>query len=198
MSAIRNSLILFLSITAFGADKGTFKPGPADSYPNKQTNSGLTIAAVPYESDEQARTAFGKVNPYKYGVLPVLVVMRNDSGQTMKLDDMQVEYVAQNRTRIEATPPGDVKYIAGGQRPKIGQSPLPTGGPRISIKKNPLAAFEIESRAFSAKMLPPSESASGFFYFQTGTRPGAKLYVTGIKEAASGKEIFYFEIPLER
>jgi hypothetical protein len=45
-------------------------------------------------------------------------------------------------------------------------------------------------------MLPPGESASGFVYFQTSHRPGSVLYITGIRDAASRRELFYFEIPL--
>ena len=41
------------------------------------------------------------------------------------------------------------------------------------------------------------QSANGFFYFQTAHRQGARLYLTGIREAATGKELFYFEIPLD-
>jgi hypothetical protein len=46
-------------------------------------------------------------------------------------------------------------------------------------------------------MLPTSQSASGFFYFQTGLQRGATIYLNGLREAGSGKELFYFEIPLE-
>jgi hypothetical protein len=46
-------------------------------------------------------------------------------------------------------------------------------------------------------MIPPGHSAGGFFYFQTGHRPGARLYVTGIGEASSGRELLYFEFPFK-
>ena len=46
-------------------------------------------------------------------------------------------------------------------------------------------------------MLPPGESAHGFFYFRTAHRSGASLYVTGMREASSGKDLFYFDIPLD-
>ena len=52
-------------------------------------------------------------------------------------------------------------------------------------------------RAFAAKMLPPGQTASGFFYFQTGLQRGATLYLNGLSEAATGKEILYFELPLQ-
>ena len=34
-------------------------------------------------------------------------------------------------------------------------------------------------------------------YFQVEHRSGAILYVTGIEEAGSGKDLFYFELPLD-
>jgi hypothetical protein len=46
-------------------------------------------------------------------------------------------------------------------------------------------------------MIPPGQSAGGFFYFQTGHGPNARLYVTGIAEASSGRELLYFEFPLK-
>jgi hypothetical protein len=67
----------------------------------------------------------------------------------------------------------------------------------IRGKKNPLDAWEIEGRAFAAQMLTPGQSASGFFYIQTTHRGDALIQVSGLYEAASGKELLYFEIPLK-
>jgi hypothetical protein len=197
MSRRFKSLLLLLSIPALlvavDKDKGRFSPGPAGSYPSKQSNSGLTIAVVPYDKEEQAETAFGKAHPFKHGVLPVLVVMENTGKQALRLDGMRVEFHAPNGDKVEATPARDVAYLTPPDRPKVSANPLP----RIKKKKNPLAASEIDARAFAAKMLPPGESAHGFFYFQTSSlRPGSSIYITGINEAGSGKELFYFEIPL--
>ena len=63
--------------------------------------------------------------------------------------------------------------------------------------KSPLNEWEIEGR-FAAKLLPAHESANGFFYFQTSHRPGSKFYLTGIKKAATGEDILYFEVSLDR
>jgi hypothetical protein len=46
-------------------------------------------------------------------------------------------------------------------------------------------------------MIPAGQSAGGFFYFQTGHRPNARVYVTGLVEASSGRELLYFEFTLE-
>lgn len=198
MSRLIKSLILFLSIVClYGGDKEAppFKPGPAASFENKLTIDKLTIAAEPYITDEQAHTAFGKLNPYEYGILPVLVVMQNDSDKTLRLDRIKVEYVIPGGERVEATPAADVPYTRAPKRPNIGGSPLPIPHRK---PKNPLQKFEIESRAFSAKMLPPGQSAYGFFYFQAGDRSGATLYLTGIYEAGTNRDLFYFEVPASR
>jgi len=193
-------LLLFLSITAgLLADKkdAPFRAEPAESYETKQTVEGLTIAVQPFDDPEEAKSAFGKLNPYEHGVLPVLVVMKNNGKGTVRFENMEVVYVAPKGRKVDSTPAQDVLYLKAGGRPKVSNSPIPTGGSRIKIPKNPLKNDVIIERSFSAKMLPPGDSAHGFFYFQTGHTRGTSIYVSGIREAQSGKELFYFEIPLD-
>lgn len=186
------------AVQAADKDKEAFKPGPAASYESKQTSNGVTIAAVAYDSPELAKQAFGKMNPYQYGVLPVLVVIQNDSGKTIQLQRMTVEYIDADRNRVESTPARDVPFLAiHPKKPKVIDTPIPGVSVSSRAKKGPLSGWEIEGRSFTPRMLPPNESANGFFYFQTGHRSGGKLYVTGLQEAPSGKELLYFEIPLQ-
>jgi hypothetical protein len=101
-----------------------------------------------------------------------------------------------SKARVEATPARDVKYARGVQRPSVYGGP-PGLPPIIRGKKNPLNTWEIEGRAFSAQMLPPGQTASGFFYFQVDSQPNASVYINGLLEAKTGKELFYFEVPLQ-
>ena len=163
----------------------------------RQTVEKLTLAADPFDTEAKASLAFGKLNPNQYGILPVLVILQNDGDQTLTLEGMRLEYILPTRQHLEATPAREVPYTRGTDRPKVYSNPLPiprAGGP----KKNPLNAWEIEGRAFSAKMLPPGQSASGFFYFQASSTPGSVLYLTGIREASSRRELFYMEIPFDK
>jgi hypothetical protein len=181
--------------SAFAADKPTFQAKPPDQYPNKQTTDGITMAAEPFTTDDQAKIAFGKLNPWQYNILPVLVVIRNDSAKTIRLEKLHFEYELPDHSKVDATPAPDVKYSRGPNRPKVSTGPL--GGVKIGGGKNPLNVPEIEIRAFAAKILPPGETASGFVYFETDvTSAGASLYVTGLEDAGTGRELYYFEIPL--
>ena len=156
----------------------------------------MTVGVEPYQTPEKQRTAFGKLDLYQHGVLPVLVVVQNDGSQAIRLEGLQVEYLGPTGNHVEATPASDVRYLRAPGKPPV--IPGPTGSPIPGkIKKNPLNAWEIEGRAFAAKMLPAGQSASGFFYFQTGLQRGSKIYLSGLSEANSGKALFYYEIPLD-
>ena len=195
MPFIFKRLALLLSISAaFAADKpSTFKPAPAASYTSHQTNDKITMGVDPYVMGDKIKAAFGKVDPYQNGILPVLVVIQNDSDGAIKLDGIRAEYVSPNGDRVDATPAKDVRYSRGVDRPKVMSGP---GGPKVLGKKNPLDAWEIEGRGFAAQMLPAGQSASGFFYFQTGLQRGATIYIRGLTRASNGQELLYFELPL--
>jgi hypothetical protein len=190
--------IVLLSIAAKAGDdkdKDRFAPGAALSYKGSRSTEKITIAAVPFIDDDQIRAAFGKTNPNKYGVLPVLVILENGTGKALRLA-LQADFVGPDGKHLDATPAADVTFIGGsGKPPKIpGTNPLPF--PRKN-KNGPLNIWEIEGRAFTAKLLPLGEKVYGFYYFQTDYKPGSTLYLTGISDASTGKEFLYFEVPLE-
>ncbi len=202
MALTGKSWIALLSIAVASAgdkDKAPFKPGPVESYELRQTIQKVTVGLQPFRSEAETEQAFGKVNPNRYGVLPVLVVVKNDSDKAIALDKMTVEFVTPDREHVEATPANELRYLKGAQRPKpVTGPPIPGIPTRTSRGKNPLEAWELEGRAFTARMLPPGETASGFFYFRTFFRSGCTLFLRGMREAATGKELFYFEVPLDK
>src|ERR1035437_4208480 len=111
MPFLFNRLALLVSIAAAAAASKAeaaekdqrFTPAPAASYAAHQTNSKITIGAEPFSSDEKARTAFGKDNPNRFGVLPVLVVIQNDSGKAIRADGLKLEFIGPDRSRVIAT-----------------------------------------------------------------------------------------------
>jgi len=192
MQRVLIGLSIFLSISVQAGDKEKkFSPGPASSYPTRQSQGKVTVAAVPYVDDDEIRGVFGKANPYKAGVLPVLVVIQNDSDQALRLD-LESQYIDGRGRHIHALSAQEVYAAAPGpKRPGVIGSPIP-----LPKKKNPLSGPEIAGLAFAARMVPARESVHGFFYFQTELDQNSQLYLTGLSEAKSGKELFYFEIPL--
>ena len=198
MNLLRKTLPVLLALSldalAVDKDKNKFTPPDLDTLQTKLTVSDVTVGAVTYDRAGLAQAAFGKLNPYEHGIVPVLVIIRNGSTGAVRLDRMRVEYHDRDKQVVTATPASEVPFTEGPKRPTFGGPSIPGLGRK---KKSPLASPEIESRAFAAKMLPPGETAHGFFYFRTGHRSGANLYITGMQEASTGKDLFYFEIPLD-
>ena len=193
------SVLLSTSIAAaFGADNdhGKFTVHPVNEYPHRQTSEKVTIAAQALETDAETAEAFGKVNPYRLGILPVLIVIQNNSADAIRVDRLKFVYVLPDRSRVEATPAHEVQYIHGAKQPQGVNKPMGGVIPRKS-PKNPLAEWEIEGRAFAAGMIPPGQSASGFVYFQTElSSAAASVYISGLTDPVTNKELFYFEIPM--
>src|SRR5579871_4675185 len=151
----RVALIVLLSIAARAGDdkdKTRFPPGPPDSIPNHQTADKITIAAVPYVSEEQAHSAFDKANPNKYGVLPILVVLANGTGKALRLD-LQAEFIEPNGKHLDATSAMDVTFIGGSKKPP--RMPGSNGAPfplPSRKRSGPLDTLDITGKAFSAKL----------------------------------------------
>src|SRR3954469_8156105 len=128
MPFVFKRLILLLSISAIvAADKETpFKAAPAASYASHQSNAQVTIGADPYVTLEKVKLAFGKVDPNQFGILPVLVVIQNDSDNSIRLDRLKVEYVGADRAHLDAIPAKDVRYQKGPERPNVINGPTGT------------------------------------------------------------------------
>ena len=173
------------------SDKG-FKAGTPDQY-SHQENGKVLIGSKAFDTDEATGPVFGKkADLNRYGILPILVVIRNNRGQTLDLNGLQVKLTAHGSHSVAPLEPQEVAAIAiPAKEPKMSKSPIPRRS-----KKNPLSGLEIVEHSFSARMLPAGEEASGFFYFRTNPQPGMQLLIDGIFERPSGKEILYFEIPL--
>src|ERR1700733_559950 len=151
----RVALIVLLSIAvAAAADKDKrFAPNPASSYPGHQTMSGITVAAVPYTTEDQAKSAFDKVSPYKYGIMPILVVIKNDTGKALRLN-LDAELVDVQNHRLEPMTPSDVVLFDGALNRNWNAVPKPRPTPLPSHKKGPLDTWEIPGRAFTAQLVP--------------------------------------------
>lgn len=180
-----------------------FAAKPADKYPAKQSQGDVIIAVKPFRTDKDMKAAFDKAEPYKYGFMPMLLVITNNSQHPLNLATMKVRYIDGDRTGLEPIPGEDLAYFNPKGRNKPNTAPLPIPGVvwRRGGKKGPLAKPEITQREFKAPVVPPESSVHGFFYYQTGNEgepvSGASMYISGIRDMTTARELFYYEIPLD-
>jgi hypothetical protein len=175
-----------------GADK-QFHPGPASSYAH-QGSDNVMVGARAYDKPDDIEAAFGKkIDFQRYGLTAVLVVIENNRKHTLDLRSMEVNIVAADGKHFPPMKASEVQLLArNGKRPP--QVPLSVPLPK---KKASITGPEIESHAFITEMLAPNDTASGFFYFNGTVEHGDKLYISGMQETPSGRDITYFEFPFE-
>ena len=202
---IRRTRFLFPSITLAAAlllaapktDDKPFQPGKAVNY-SHQSSDQVTVGAKAFDNEDLTTEAFGKkADLLKYGILPVLVVIENKREKSLDLKDLQINLVAADGRHVSSIDPEEVAYLGTDGKRKPSQQKLPIPVP-LPKRKNPMGAPEIVGRAFAAKMLPPGDSASGFFYFEAKAEAGDSVYLNGLRDARSGREIMYFEFPLDK
>lgn len=180
---------------SWAVGEGAFKFPPVDEMKNKVTLDRVTIGVEAFSTAELAAKVFGKVDPNKYEVLPVLLGIKNDRPGALRCAPLVLEYIVPGLGKVEALRADEVMYASSApSRPNLGPKPLPIPTRR---KKNPLSAPEIEGKAFAAKMIAAGDSAHGFVYFNVRHRPSAKFYLSGLADSTSGQELFYYEIPFE-
>jgi hypothetical protein len=199
MNWTRREWISLTSITALSGKAWAigegWQPPKAEEMSAKVALDGLVIGVEAFDTAEKAMKVFGKVDPNKYEVLPVLVVLQNNRKGAVRAAPIEVQYIVPGLGKIDALRGDEVLSAGGGpSRPNLGPRPLPIPTRK---KKNPLSAQEIEGRAWAAKVVAAGESAYGFFYFNIRHRSTAKLYLNGLVDMTTNKEIFYFEVPFE-
>jgi hypothetical protein len=181
-------------------DKSHFEPRPAGAYSARQTNANVTIAAEPYENQDELKKAFGKVDFSRLGILPVLVVIDNGTDHALQLDRMRVQLITADRQTIDSISAEDAVRPGRVKTPVIGGGTSPFPGIRRG-QRGPKNEAELSSREFAAPAAAPHSQVFGFFYYRLGKGPdripGSKIYITGIRDARTGQDLLYFEIALD-
>jgi hypothetical protein len=187
--------VVGVSVSVSASEDAPFRAKAASEYAN-QASEKVTVGAKEFDTEELTAEAFGKkADLLKYGLLPVLVVIENKRDRAIDIQNIQVELVATDGRHGQAISPEDVMHMGetGKKPPKLGGGPLPFPLPK---KKNPLNTPEIVERSFSAKVVPANDSVSGFFYFEARPEAGDSLYLSGVRDVRTSKELLYYEFPL--
>jgi hypothetical protein len=199
------TLTIVFSSAALWAFKDFVAPkaGNANVYPCKDAhpNEHITAAVDLYNNPPKADIFITHFSDE--GILPVLLIITNDSDQPISVNNMQAEVVTARRNKLEALDVDDVlrrvAHIRGNSTnpsPHAGPIPLPGGNKN---KKAQQQYEEITRAKFTAAAVEPHSTQSGFLFFdvQGVSQPvdGAHIFLSGMRNSG-GNELMYFEIAL--
>lgn len=201
-------IFLFLALAAslaLASDKG-FNPPPAAharAYPAHESHDDemVSLGVDPYDKPDKAKIF--KTKFAGYGFLPIRLIISNDSDKTLMLQDLRIEYITSSREKLEPATAEDLyRRIAKPEEAAAPQPrlPLPRRGPNAHSPVPKSTLQEIDEAEFRPLPVTAHSAYAGFLFFDvmgiSNPEAGAHLYVSGIK--AGNKELFYFDIPLEK
>jgi len=198
-------LLCFTAANAYDSKPPEIPPaGHAAKFAQHETHKdeGVTVAIDPYgpEKDSVFHVKFAE-----HRVLPVRLIISNDSEQPLSLLDARIQFTTSRNAKGEPLTKEDIERAVGRsvdpQDSSSTRIPLPLPIPRGKKTRLPKGASEeIDSLMFKAQAVEPHNTQAGFLFFDVSgvQQPliGSRILFTGIRNG-KGDELFYFDIPLQ-
>jgi len=134
------------------------KTQPAFSYPahDHHAKENVTVALDPY--DDLAKARVFTVNYHDHDLLPILLVVTNDSDEPIELSGMSAELVTADRAKLSAATEDDILRRISHPRASGARVPVPFPTKRVKGGVNSKELDEIQSAQFKAKAVEPRSS----------------------------------------
>ena len=177
------------------------KTQPAFSFPAHDHHAGenVTVALDPY--DTPAKDNIFVVKYREHDLLPLLLIITNDSDGPIQLTNMKAELVTADRTKLIPDSEDDIFRRISHPTASGTHYPIPFPTKKAKGGVNSKEMNEIQSAQFRAKAVEPRSSQVGFLFFDVSDIPsplaGARFYLTGVRNS-SGNDLMYFEVPLDK
>lgn len=183
-------------------------PSPASSALTQDHHEGLTVSVDPYTNSQRAKEKFGKsANPVPAGILPVDVLLKNETPHPIKIDletvQLEVRQDGGTHQDIDWLTVGQVATLIahphGTPTPSVRRFPVGIPTPGKDKKVDNLAA-ELRPFALDSDVVPPLGSTHGFLFFNMSHNFEAalksSLYLPNVAFLPDKKPLMFFEVPL--
>ncbi|MGA3137164.1 MAG: hypothetical protein ABSC88_14345 [Terracidiphilus sp.] len=196
--------LFWLALPAMASNHTPPPVQPATSFAAVEVHDDekVAIAAEPYDTRE--KEAIFRIDYLSHGVMPVRLIVTNNSNRPISLRDARILFVTAAGDRIQAAEPEDVERLMTRKEREGGKIPMP--GPIPNIKLKPKASDkeieqDFDTFEYSALVVEPHTTRAGFLFYDVSDLDhplkGAKLHLHKLRDA-DGKELFYFEIPFDK
>lgn len=197
------AFVVLLAGLVLAGEKGFNPPplSPASTYPAHEAHTDEKVAIAIDPFDTEAKVAIFKIKYKDYDLLPIRLIISNDSDRPLMLDHVRIELITAHKEKLSPAVRDDIlRKLARPEkvtsRPKV-RLPIPGTHDNKPISRE--AREEVETAMFINVPVSPHSTNGGFLFFDVNgienPEAQAHLYITGIK--AGTQELFYFDIPLE-
>jgi hypothetical protein len=196
------ALLLLLLAPFAHAERKPKPPLPAVQYPMHVTHDGVTIATEPGDTKDARPDT--RLDYFAHGLLPIRVIVTNDSTEPVNLDDARIHFIAGDDTVVPAATPDDierrfftVKSATGTKLPLNFPIPITVGKKDFQKK----IKQDDDDFGFKTTTIAPHTTVAGYLYYDTTDLPTpvlAKAYLQ-LRQArltTSNRVLESFEIAL--
>jgi hypothetical protein len=195
------AVALVASLCSAAKDFAMPQAHPAKTYAahDQHPMEAVTVALDPYDLADKANIF--SVHYSEIGFLPVFVIVTNDGDQPVQLAGMKAQLVTVNRAKLSPAADDDITRRLARPSANTNRYPVPFPTKKVKGGLSKQAIEEIQNAQFVAKAVEPHSTQAGFLFFDVSgisvPLAGAHFYLTGVRDG-KGKELMYFEIPLEK
>jgi hypothetical protein len=197
-------LLCLASSTLLAAEHKTAPPAkPAAEYAAHDTHPDehVTIAADP--CDDPKLCSFFRLPYIQHGLLPIRVVITNDSDKPLSLEDARMQFITADNDKIPAATEDDINRriftLHSTQPIHIPLDPFP-------IKRTPVdkkVSEDDDDFGFKSTTVEPHSTLAGYLFYDIKdlddpALKDAELYVKMVHTLDGSKELFAFAIPFNK
>ncbi len=163
----------------------------------------VTVAAEPF--DTRDKTDFFRLDYNGHSILPIRVVIANDSDAPLDLNQVRIQLIASDGTKLPAATPEEINRRLF-RFNDIKQKRIP--GTPITYRPTPVDKKILDDDkdySFTQTTIPPHSSANGFLFYDVKDLDdpplrGAELYAKMMHTKQNGKdtELFAFSVTFDK
>ena len=184
-----------------GKDFSMPKAQPAAAYPAHDYHSKekVTVGLDPYDAPPKANIFV--VHYRALDLLPLFVVITNDSDEAITLSGVNAELVTADGTKLAPATDDDIYRRLSHPNAPGARVPFPFPTKRVKGGVNSKEWSEIQIAGFKAKAVEPRSTQAGFLFFDIADvrdpLSGSHFYLTGVQDS-SGNDLMYFDVQLQQ
>lgn len=202
LRAVLATLLCFVPAALHASDKTAPPAKPAIEYPaaDAHPSEHVTIAADP--CDDPRQCSFFRLQYIQHGLLPVRVVITNDSDHALSLDDARMQFITAANDKIPAATEDDINRrlstLKNDRGTKVPIIPITVHHP---VDKK--IVDDDHDFGFKSTRVQPHSTLAGYLFYDIKeldepALKGAELYVKMIHTVDGQQELFAFSIPFDK
>jgi hypothetical protein len=189
--------------TAYAADKKAPPTKPITEYPAFDTHPAehVTIAIDP--CNDQKDCSFFRLPYVAHSLIPIRIIINNDSDKTLSLDDARFQFISANNDKIPAADLEEINRrlftFKSTQGTKIPIIPITVHHAPVDKK----ITQDDADFGFKSTTVQPHTTLAGYLFYdikplEDPALKGAEIYIKMIHPVNDKNELFAFTIPLDK